>query len=280
MHTISCWRPHWARDPWLAAWRDQVPGPERADWPQQAGFDELLAEARLRGRAVPAALRFSVGLEPPDYYECHIAATGEVPTRPHNWHDWFNALAWLVWPRLKGALNRRHLWAMQAQGEVRRGPWRDAATLLDESGLIVAASDPLWLDALDHMRWTGLLCGEARRHWGRSIEVLPVGHALLEQLLTPFARITGKAWLVQVPARYFDWPLPERRDWLDRQLAARLDDGQVLARPACLAPLPVLGVPGWWPANESEAFYADPGVFCPRRRHLGCAERLDLTGAD
>ena len=121
MHTISCWRPHWARDPWLAAWRDQVPGPERADWPQQAGFDELLAEARLRGRAVPAALRFSVGLEPPDYYECHIAATGEVPTRPHNWHDWFNALAWLVWPRLKGALNRRHLWAMQAQGEVRRG---------------------------------------------------------------------------------------------------------------------------------------------------------------
>ena len=27
------------------------------------------------------------------------------------------------------------------------------------------------------------------------------------------------------------------------------------------APLPVLGVPGWWPANESPAFYDDATVF-------------------
>ena len=33
------------------------------------------------------------------------------------------------------------------------------------------------------------------------------------------------------------------------------------------APLPVLGVPGWWPANESPAFYADATVFRPGRRN-------------
>ena len=31
------------------------------------------------------------------------------------------------------------------------------------------------------------------------------------------------------------------------------------------AVLPVLGVPGWWGANETAAFYADPAVFRPAR---------------
>ncbi|MFN7122209.1 MAG: DUF3025 domain-containing protein, partial [Hydrogenophaga sp.] len=31
-------------------------------------------------------------------------------------------------------------------------------------------------------------------------------------------------------------------------------------------PLPVLGVPGWWPANEDAGFYADASVFrAPRQ---------------
>ena len=31
-------------------------------------------------------------------------------------------------------------------------------------------------------------------------------------------------------------------------------------------PLPMLGVPGWWSANEDAAFYADAEVFRPLRR--------------
>jgi hypothetical protein len=30
-------------------------------------------------------------------------------------------------------------------------------------------------------------------------------------------------------------------------------------------PLPLLGVPGWWAANESPAFYGDAQVFRPLR---------------
>ena len=29
-------------------------------------------------------------------------------------------------------------------------------------------------------------------------------------------------------------------------------------------PLQVLGVPGWWPANEAPAFYADKQIFRPQ----------------
>jgi hypothetical protein len=31
------------------------------------------------------------------------------------------------------------------------------------------------------------------------------------------------------------------------------------------APLPVLGIPGWWPANEDPRFYGDKTVFRPGR---------------
>jgi hypothetical protein len=31
-------------------------------------------------------------------------------------------------------------------------------------------------------------------------------------------------------------------------------------------PLPVLGVPGWWPDNESPDFYEDVAVFRPARQ--------------
>ncbi len=34
---------------------------------------------------------------------------------------------------------------------------------------------------------------------------------------------------------------------------------------ASMTALPVLGVPGWWPANEDEAFYDDASVFRPPR---------------
>jgi len=41
-------------------------------------------------------------------YETHVFETGEVQTRPDNWHDLFNALVWLAFPRTKAVLNRHH----------------------------------------------------------------------------------------------------------------------------------------------------------------------------
>ncbi|MFW9622167.1 MAG: DUF3025 domain-containing protein, partial [Macromonas sp.] len=47
--------------------------------------------------------------------------------------------------------------------------------------------------------------------------------------------------------------------WLAQQLAP-----DWLARKP-FTPLPVLGVPGWWPANADPTFYADAQVFRPLR---------------
>ena len=85
-----------------------------------SGFSDGLPTAdqltALIGQTAPAAcsgsgrpIRFI--LPPADLpaYEQHIHATGEVPTRADDWHDFFNALAWCVWPHTKSACNGLHL---------------------------------------------------------------------------------------------------------------------------------------------------------------------------
>jgi len=37
--------------------------------------------------------------------------------------------------------------------------------------------------------------------------------------------------------------------------------------PAHFTPLPILGVPGWW-EQQDEGFYADTGVFRPKRNRI------------
>lgn len=260
--TVNRWHTDYLPHPLYRPARRFVP--PLADWPDQAGYDALLDRARAAGAPLPAGLRFVCELEPDAYYEMHIGATGEVPTRARNWHDWFNALAWLAWPRAKAALNRRHVRAI-ARGEAKRGPLRDAATLLDECGVIVAVADPRLGQLLDNMRWRELFI-ESRDDWGRRIAARTLGHALMETGLAPHLGWCGKALIVEVGEDFFRLDGDGQTALLDAELAARLDDDGFLASPRALCPLPLLGIPGWWPDNEDPAFYDNADYFRPTRR--------------
>lgn len=172
-------------------------------------------------------------------YERHVAATGRVPTR-NNTHDLFNGLVWLRSPGFKAALNAAHIAAPPAPAG-RRGPLRDALTLLDESGLLLAGPAPL-RQALQAQDWMALF--DTHRPLWPETRLLIVGHALLEKLLAPRK------------------PLCARVLWVDDIEAPVLP---ATLTPAELPPLPVLGIPGWWTANASRAFYADEQVFRPKR---------------
>ncbi|POZ60754.1 DUF3025 domain-containing protein [Chromobacterium alticapitis] len=259
---MNRWHTHYLAHPLYRPVRRFVPA--LADWPGQTEYDALLAAARADGAPLPDTLRFVCELEPETYYEAHIGATGEVPTRPQNGHDWFNALAWLAWPQAKAALNRRHVRAI-ARGEIQRGPLRDAATLLDECGVIVATSDPALGQALDDMRWQELFIAR-RADWGRRIDAFTLGHAVMEMGLTPHLGWCGKALILEVAPDFFGQGDAARQRQLDDALAARLDDDAFLPRPRALCPLPLLGIPGWWPDNENPAFYDNTAYFCPTRR--------------
>ena len=247
------------------------------------GTDFLSELTRSRGvasgggaavRFVPAgddALR-QFGLE----YETGIYREGLVPTRPDNLHDLFNALVWIVFPKTKAMLNRLHYREMTARKESgsrgtarrnigSRGTARDVLTLFDEGGVIVACSEPELARLLREFRWQPLF-------WARRSEVIRAmrffvfGHAIQEKALCPYKGLTAKALVIKVSRDFFGMPLDAQLAEADERAAHHFCSPGALASTRTFAPLPILGVPGWAPENESASFYEDTSVFRPGRR--------------
>ena len=188
-------------------------------------------------------------------YEQHIFSTGCVPTRD-NLHDFFNGLVWLRFPLTKRRLNQLQAEQiaqadMDKVGSQVRGPVRDALTLIDENAALLQAPDAIW-QALLARDWQRLF-GELRPRWAE-VRLVLFGHALLEKLVTPYKSITAHVYREPVPPALGD----DLAQW-DAWLTDRLTAGELADKP--FTPLPVLGVPGWWPANEDPAFYQDATVF-------------------
>lgn len=205
-------------------------------------------------------------------YESHIFATGEVPTRIDGdgaRHDLYNALAWLRWPHSKARLNALH---MQARARVAsttgRGPQRDAATLFDENGLVWIGQDGGLEAALRDFDWPTLFTVRRDELPGK-VHVAVFGHALMHKLEAPFKGITAHA----LPLRM---PVQSSHEAVDRALAAKLAAASLQARGFC--PLPVMGLPGWSPANTDPAFYQDEQVF--RRGRMRRKPALDHRPPD
>ncbi|WJF89846.1 DUF3025 domain-containing protein [Paraburkholderia bonniea] len=258
--------------PWFAPF-----APRGARWQRAALAGEqnwlqvLNADAQQSGqstgRGLPLTFVAQHMLAPGSAYEAHIAATGCVPTR-HNLHDFFNALVWFRFPQIKAVLNARQAHAIETQGiGPTRGSKRDALTLFDENALLFVSSDPALSAALREFDWSRLFTTE-RPAWGQRCEAHSFGHALLEKLVTPYKACTAHTWIVEAPAVYFSWPLGQRDAWLDSTVSAGLAALPTLTS-RMFAPLPVLGIPGWWADNQCPSFYADVAVFRPGRRNGG-----------
>lgn len=214
--------------------------------------------AQALGLVPDAPVRFVTqsALPPGQPYERFIFETGQVPTRDCL-HDFFNGLCWLGFPQAKRRLN-----ALQAAEIARagigpvRGPVRDAITVFDENGALLQAPAALW-EALQARQWERLF-GALRPLWGQA-RLWVFGHALLEKLVQPRKDLTAHVWWADAPLEEGPAQVgPQADAWL----ASRLTPDALAAKP--FLPLPVLGVPGWWPDNSEPGFYQDPRVFRPR----------------
>jgi hypothetical protein len=214
-----------------------------------AGKSHSVADAlNAAGAESVDFVRFVAQSELPagEAYEAFIARTGCVPTRD-NLHDLFNGLLWLSYPKTKRRLNSLQAQQIASLGTAGpRGALRDALTLFDENAAVLQAPAPL-VDALRRRDWYTLFV-ERRADW-QSAQLVLFGHALLEKLMQPRKAITAHVWLVDAIH--------------DETLASSLNSERLSAKD--FLPLPVLGVPGWWAANEEPGFYDDAEVFRPRR---------------
>ena len=164
----------------------------------------LNAWARASGAALPDGRPLVFVAPPPGRlpalaYERRIAERGEVSTREGKRHDFFNALAWLAFPRAKAALNAIHVAAPLTAARHARDRSRDAATLVDESGLIVACADAALLAMWRAHAWRDLYWAR-RRDVAARMQVVAIGHGLLDRLVTPYRALTAKALIVTVEA--------------------------------------------------------------------------------
>jgi hypothetical protein len=197
------------------------------------------------------------------YYELHIAATGEVETRGDNWHDLFNALAWIAFPGAKAAINAQHAAILGERGEAearRRGPERDALTVFDEGGVAVASSDPQVLRRIVDFEWKELFW-RRRAELESSTRFVACGHALYEKALDPFIGMVAKTVFVPVDAGFISLDASEQLRKIDAFLAGHFADRANFASARSMAPMPVLGIPGWHPSTSVESFYDDPVHF-------------------
>src|SRR2546425_11627181 len=198
-------------------------------------------------------------------YEVRVFETGEVQTRADSWHDLFNALVWLAFPKTKAVLNRHHYEEIRARrGEPLRGTARDVLTLFDEGGVVVASADAELPVLLREFRWKELF-------WRRRAEVLRsmrfyvFGHAIYEKALEPYKGVTAKALILDAAPGLLDAPIERQLAELDARAAEYFSGTRAFASTRNLSPLPILGIPGWEPANASEEYYDDPSQFRPRR---------------
>ncbi len=212
-------------------------------------------------------------------YEARIWQHGLIATRS-NWHDFFNALVWHVFPRSKSALNAVHWQEMQAQAGSQRSPRRDALTLFDESGLLVLAEDTADLTDLSGHHWSQLLKARASRWQAGRIQAITFGHALYEKYLDPYVGMTGKALLLRLPSERLQQLHAghgSAQRLLDEWLAGAMLAGRLLHSGRELAPMPVLGIPGWW-ANRPENFLQTSHYFRPPGAASGERKIYDLSG--
>lgn len=199
------------------------------------------------------------------YYEEFIYQTGQIPTRKENWHDLFGALIWRLFPKTKALLNQLHYQDIALNGKTVRSKHRNALTLFDECAVVMAITEPSWQAEFNDHQWQRVFV-DKRHLWQKQIRPYIFGHANYEMLTQPFIGLTGKALFINVPEELFCNSLAAQYHYLDTALYEMIHTQNSLQDNSLMSPLPLLGVPTWYQANENPTFYENNNYFRPKRR--------------
>jgi len=236
----------------LACWGEYAALLQGPGWPPLGALNERWpVDARERFVAQTPAL-----LADGRHYEQRIAEEGAIATRERNWHDLFNALAWLRYPALKRALNAQQAAEISRVGVKQRTRPQCALTHFDEGGVMLLLRDERLLALWDAHDWHGLFWRERTAWTDGRLALVVFGHALFEHALTPEKLLVGKALAVLGGAD---------ETAACEEVAQAIAAGRLLRDPQELRPLPLSGLPGWHADNAGEAFHREAACYRPLR---------------
>ncbi|MFT2091547.1 DUF3025 domain-containing protein [Paraglaciecola sp. 2405UD69-4] len=238
-----------------------------SDWPNAKGLNSLNQNIRGVHSTVPEFVCQSRLAQTDKYYEQIIYEQNIIPTRPNGWHDLFNGLVWIQFPKTKGLLNKQHIDDINGFGLSPRTQRRNKLTHFDECGVIITytntAENSSLVDALREHQWQQVFV-ENRHKWGKELNSFMFGHANLEMLLCPFIGLTGKWLAVEVDAQFEEASYTQQLALLDSKLATMIESQDWFSKQKPLSPLPLLGIPNVWNANNSPSFYQNKDYFRPK----------------
>lgn len=225
--------------------------------------DPVLRSGRTEGadtKAIPTFIAPPARANSAIEFERRVVEHNELIVRPNSLHDLLNALVWCAFPRTKRAISETHVTLGINKDGKTRPRRRDVLTLFDESGIIILSENDDLRAMNQQHQWRELFVTHRADFIGQTRPIL-FGHGAMEQLGSQLPQVhrglTVKAlWLPLPPAT----PL----DQLDQYLAHCIARGECLGEQERSTPMPALGLPGWFSANESPACYDDERVFRPR----------------
>lgn len=202
-------------------------------------------------------------------YAPRIYLTGEMQTRTENWHDFFQVLTWRLFPKTKSIINQRQYLSSSTRVESNnryagRTNCENMLSLFDECGAVLLYTDTLLAQFAKDYEWKQLLWDHRYRITNR-FSCFVFGHALFEKLFNPYIGMTANCIFIRCDSNFFSLPLSDQINFIDSELSQRLSDEVAYQNPADLSPFPILGLPGWYPQNQDEAFYDNSSYFRPKK---------------
>ena len=234
-------------------------------WPNADGLNDL--KALQKNVDIPDFVCQSQLNPSEHYYEQIIHQQQIIPTRPNSWHDLFNGLIWLQFPKTKRLLNQQHVEDIEQHGVSPRTLRRNNLTHFDECGVILtyqtgSIAEQLINDLAQH-QWQTVFV-ENRHCWGNQLNSFMFGHANLEMLLQPFIGLTGKWLALEVDKQFAHLSYKQQLAQIDEALPKLIQTTAIFAEKKPLYPIPLLGIPGVWDANIQADFYANTDYFRPK----------------
>lgn len=273
--TVDIWNPDFLeQSPIFDSIREvSLPFIKSNKWPTLAQFSTELKKRNILSHNNIQIQSVEQGDTPEkfeDQYESRIYLKGELQTRLENWHDFFNAMCWLQFPRIKASLNSIHFENSKTRKiGTNRSPMENAITLFDECGAIIVTDDNSILDLIRNHEWKDLFWN--KKFWdnkesaGNHIQCYVFGHAIHEKTLTPYIGMTAHTIMLKKASDFFQKDYSAQLNEIDRTISDIWNNNKI-ETPKDLQAFPLLGIPGWWNKDQNESFYANSEYFRRKKR--------------
>ncbi|KAG2389539.1 hypothetical protein C9374_014099 [Naegleria lovaniensis] len=220
------------------------------------------------------------------WYERHIHATSQIPTRFNNLHDFYGHLIWLMFPKTKRLLNILHLEHMKSHSSKsvkERSSLQNFLTLFDECGVVVFIEESSFQE-LKNLLY-GMQFKKLFWNYRASVESKMIftifGHSIFDTLTQhPYIGYTTKCVALPLSSSVYTNVYHQLETihqhqsltTMQTQVWNVMDDllFDVFSNPVkydinlhntkSLRPLPLLGIPNYWRA-QTESFYDNERYF-------------------